>query len=157
MAPVVKELAAVPDSDIRAMAVYLASFTPASPEPQTVLAAQVEARTAPTVINSLGARIYDGACAVCHQPGRGQVLFGVRPSLALNSNLHGVTPDSLIRVILDGIASPALPELGAMPGFRTSLDDAQTAELVRYLRAQFAPGQPAWDGVEQTVARLRGS
>ena len=33
MAPVVRELAQLPDDDIRAMATYLASFTAASPAP----------------------------------------------------------------------------------------------------------------------------
>ena len=58
-------------------------------------------------------------------------------------------------MILHGIEDPALPELGAMPGFGGNLDDAQVAELVRYIRAQFAPGQPAWTGVERAISRLR--
>ena len=82
-------------------------------------------------------------------------MFGVRPSLALNSNLHAPTPDTLVRVVLHGVAQPAVPALGAMPGFGPSLDDAQVATLVRFLRAQFAPGQPAWTGIEDAVARLR--
>ena len=92
MAPVVQQLAAVPDADIRAMAVYLAGLAPAAAGPQSALAAQIEARTAPGVPDSLGARLYDGACAVCHQPGRGSALFGARPSLALNSNVHAAAP-----------------------------------------------------------------
>ena len=49
MAPVVKELAALPDTDIRAMAVYLASFNaPAIGQAaQDALAAQLETRPAP--------------------------------------------------------------------------------------------------------------
>ena len=30
-----------------------------------------------------GSRIYDGACAVCHEPGQGLDMFGVKPSLVL--------------------------------------------------------------------------
>ena len=82
-------------------------------------------------------------------------MFGVRPSLALNSNLHASTPDTLVGVVLDGIAESAVPGLGAMPGFARSLDDAQVVALVRFLRAQFAPGKPAWTDVEAVVARLR--
>jgi nicotinate dehydrogenase subunit B len=155
MGPVVADLARVPDADVRAMAVYLGSFAPTAPEANPV-AAQIEARTAPRVVDSLGARLYDGACAVCHQPGRGSALFGVRPSLALNSNLHAATPDSLIRVILHGVETPALPTLGAMPAFGNTFDDAQVTALTRYLRTQFAPDQPAWTNLEKTVARLRG-
>ena len=36
-----------------------------------------------------------------------KMLFGAQPPLALNTNLHGDTPDNLIRVILDGIDTPA--------------------------------------------------
>lgn len=157
MGPVVQQLAAVPDTDIRAKAIYLASLAPAASEPQAALAAAIEARTAPGLADSLGARLYDGACAVCHTPGRGPALFGARPSLALNSNVHGETPDTLVRVILDGIAAPANANLGAMPGFGGSLTNEQLAALANYIRAQFAPGRPAWLQVEQTIARLRGS
>src|SRR5207249_10568411 len=47
MAPVVKELAALPDSDIRAMAVYLASFNENSMDraAQQALAARLESST----------------------------------------------------------------------------------------------------------------
>ena len=58
------------------------------------------------------------------------------PSLALNSNVHGVTPDTLIRVILAGVE--AFPEHGAMPAFAASFDDTQLTELVTYIRQQFA-------------------
>src|SRR5262249_35507007 len=105
---------------------------------------------------SQGARIYRGACAVCHEVG-GPALFGSRPSLSLNSNLHSDVPDNLIQVILHGIAAPASPDLGYMPAFRDSLSDRQLAELVGYLRRQFAPGKPAWTGLEAAIARLKSA
>jgi nicotinate dehydrogenase subunit B len=154
MGPVVTQLADVPDADIRAMAVYLASLAPAPPPGES--AAQLDARTMPGAAASLGARIYDGACAACHQAGRGPVLFGARPSLALNSNVHSATPDNLIRVVLEGIAVPSNPDLGAMPAFGGTLDDHQVAELVRYIRGQFAPDLPDWTDLERAVARVRG-
>jgi nicotinate dehydrogenase subunit B len=58
-------------------------------------------------------------------------------------------------VILDGIGSPARPELGTMPAYRDSFNDAQVAELVSYLRRQFAGGKPAWQDVAASVARIR--
>jgi nicotinate dehydrogenase subunit B len=79
----------------------------------------------------------------------------VNVAMSLNSSIHGARPDNLIHVILDGIAEPAHPDLGHMPGFGDSLGDAQVAELVRFLRQRFAPGQPAWNDVAGTVARLR--
>jgi nicotinate dehydrogenase subunit B len=158
MAPVVKELAALPDQDVRAMAVYLASFNDnAIDRPvQDALAAKLEAATSTrlSAASSTGARLYQGACAVCHEVG-GAPLFGSRPSLALNSNLHSASPDNLIQVILHGIAAPVSSDLGYMPAFRDSFTDGQVAELASYLRRQFAPDKPGWTDIHATVGRIR--
>ena len=158
MAPVVKELAALPDADIRAMAVYLGSFNEKAIDrpTQDALAARLETATSIRAVSASpsGARLYDGACAVCHAVG-GAPLFGSRPSLALNSNLHSAVPDNLIQVILHGIAAPASSDLGYMPGFKDSMSDGQLAELVSYLRRQFAPDKPAWTGVPTAIRRAR--
>ncbi|WP_035713188.1 molybdopterin cofactor-binding domain-containing protein [Azorhizobium doebereinerae] len=158
MAPVVQELAHLPDADIRAMAVYLASFSgPAPADPETKAATlQAQATAALRPLDTLGGKLYEGACAACHSES-GPTLFGVRPALALNTNVHAARPDNLVRVILDGIPSPAARDLGDMPAFRDSLDDGQVAALVRYIRAKFAPDAPAWESVESTVARLRSA
>jgi nicotinate dehydrogenase subunit B len=42
-----------------------------------------------------------------------------------------------------------------MPAYRDSFNDAQVAELVSYLRRQFAGGKPAWQDVAASVARIR--
>jgi nicotinate dehydrogenase subunit B len=159
MGPVVSELASLPDSDIRAMANYLASLNPAGPNanPEALAREYEQASAATPTASSMGARLFDGACAACHHTGSGPTLFGAHPSLALNSNLHSAAPDNLIRVILDGINSPARPELGTMPAYRDSFNDAQVAELVSYLRQQFAGGKPAWQDVEASVARIRAT
>ena len=158
MAPVVHTLAEAPDADVRAMAVYLASLSgPAIADPvaaAATLEAKAEASLRP--MDTVGARLFAGACAACHAP-EGPTLFGARPALALNTNVHAARPDNLIRVILEGIPKPAAPELGDMPAFRDSLNDAQVADLVRYMRAKFAPDAPAWEGLEGTVARLRAA
>ena len=159
MAPVVKDLAALPDADIRAMAVYLASFNDTAADTADAGSTGCEARSADASHRPplrTGARLYQGACAVCHEVG-GLPLFGSRPSLALNSNLHSATPDNLIQVILHGIAEPVSSDLGYMPGFKDSMSDEQVAELVAFLRQQFAPDKPAWTGVRETIARVRSS
>ncbi|MGU3496522.1 molybdopterin cofactor-binding domain-containing protein [Xanthobacteraceae bacterium A53D] len=158
MAPVVQELSHLPDADIRAMATYLASFAGAPLPDPAARAAELQASTTKSLrpLDSLGGKLYEGACAACHSEA-GPTLFGVRPALALNTNVHAARPDNLIRVILDGIPSPAAADLGDMPAFRDSLDDAQVAALVRYIRAKFAPDAKAWEGVEAEVARLRAA
>jgi nicotinate dehydrogenase subunit B len=157
MAPVVSELSTLPDSDLRAMANYLASLNPASPNanPQALAREYEQASLSTRDASSPGARLFDGACAACHSMGGGPQLFGAHPSLALNTNLHSDTPVNLIRVILDGIGSPARPELGTMPAYRDSFNDAQVSELVSYLRQQFAGGRPAWQDVQASVTRIR--
>jgi nicotinate dehydrogenase subunit B len=158
MTPVVQDLKALPDEDIRAMAVYLASFG----EPATgkidpeALANTIESAASQRIVaaSPAGQRFYEGACAVCHDVG-GPPLFGSRPSLALNSNLHAATPDNLIQVILHGIATPVSSDLGYMPAFRDHMSDDQLTELVGYLRQQFAPQKPAWTGIKDAIMRIR--
>lgn len=163
MAPVVSELAALPDSDVRAMAHYLASFNPLPANAQSPNYAHDLAREYETAsegqiaLDSAGARLFDGACAACHHTGDGPQLFGAHPSLALNTNVHSDAPDNLIRVILDGIPVPARPELGTMPAWRDSLNDRQVADLVNFMRQRYAGGEPAWQNVEVTVARVRAA
>jgi nicotinate dehydrogenase subunit B len=158
MAPVVKELAILPDDDIRAMTVYLGSFNgkPIGKAEQESLAVKLETATGTQAVSasSAGARLYEGACAVCHKVG-GAPLFGSRPSLALNSNLHSAVPDNLIQVILHGIEAPASSDLGYMPGFKDSFNDRQIAELVSWLRRQFAPDKPPWTDVDAAIGRAR--
>jgi nicotinate dehydrogenase subunit B len=156
MAPVVKELAGLPDGDIRAIATYLASFNEGTVDKsaQEARAAQFETATKVTSAATPGARLYQGACAVCHEVG-GLPMFGSRPSLALNSNLHSQHADNLIQVILHGIAKPASADLGYMPAFRDSMSDAQVAELVSFLRNQFAPDKRPWADVASSISRIR--
>jgi len=156
MAPVVKEMTALPDDDIRAMAAYLASFNERTinTSTQEARAAQLETLTKVTYAPTPGARLYQGACAVCHEVG-GLPLFGSRPSLALNSNLHSPNPDNLVQVILHGITKPASSDLGYMPAFADSMTDAQIAELVSFLRQQFAPDKPPWTDVSSSIMRIR--
>ena len=71
--------------------------------------------------------------------------------------LHSAMPDNLIQVILHGIAKPAFSDLGYMPAFKDSMSDAQVAELVSYLRRQFAPDKPEWQDVAGAVSRIRGT
>jgi nicotinate dehydrogenase subunit B len=157
MAPVVKELAALPDEDIRAMASYLASFnTPdAGDAPQRAVQTVADAQAASAGLAGVGQQLFSGACSACHHDGDGPTLLGVNLPLALNSNLHSERPDNLIRVILDGVREPASRDIGFMPAFRHSLNERQVVDLVAYMRRRFAPGKPAWPQLGAAVKRLR--
>jgi len=83
--------------------------------------------------------------------------LGQNLPLALNSNLHSARPDNLLRVILEGIRTPATQDIGFMPAFREGLDDRQIARLAAYMRQRFAPDKPAWPDLEASAARLRAA
>ncbi|MDQ0588638.1 molybdopterin cofactor-binding domain-containing protein [Variovorax paradoxus] len=159
MAEVVRELAQVPDADVRAMATYLASFNPAPAADPQAVAQQVVDNAARTQGRLLGPaqRMFDSACASCHHDGDGPTLLGVNTPLALNGNLTSARPDNLLRTILDGVREPASRDIGFMPAFRDALDDRQIAELAGYMRARFAPQEPAWKNLPAEVARVRAA
>ncbi|MBS0344052.1 MAG: cytochrome c, partial [Proteobacteria bacterium] len=96
-----------------------------------------------------------GACAACHHDGNGPKLLGVNTPLALNSQLTSAQPDNLLRTILEGVREPASKDIGFMPSFADALDDRQIAELAQYMRARFAPQEPAWSGLPQKVRDAR--
>ncbi|WP_268800509.1 molybdopterin cofactor-binding domain-containing protein [Pseudomonas huanghezhanensis] len=164
MGPVVSELAKFPKTDVRAMAVYLASLngsveaSAASVESPYQQQIQPVAQPSVSAVSlSNGQRVFEGSCQGCHADGLGPKLFGVSPSLATNTNVHSTLPDNLVKVILQGIATPATPDLGYMPGFKDSLSNTQISELIAYLRSRFAPNEPQWTGVQDKVAYLRAN
>jgi nicotinate dehydrogenase subunit B len=160
MASVVHELRHVPEDDLRAIAHYLASLNPAAQLPLEDIARKAEtaandAATTAAILQPTGSRFYEGACKVCHEQGEAAWLHGIRPSLALNTNLHAASPKNLIHVILEGIPAHANPDLGLMPAFAPAMDNAQLASLLRYLRARFAPGAAPWTDLEVQIERIR--
>jgi len=161
MAEVVRELAQVPDTDIRAMATYLASFNPdpVAVSPASAIVAQTAAQAHQSSLTLPGPaqRLFNGACGACHHDGDGPRLLGVNVPLALNTNLHSGRPDNLIRVILEGVQHPAHRDIGYMPAFRHSLTDAQITDIAAYMRQRFAPAQAPWPDLASAVQRLRAT
>ena len=156
MASVVQELKALPDSDIRAMAIYLASLNAPIAQPELeARRQQIVSSTAPVrhPATSAAARLYQGACGVCHEPDGG-LIVNAGPPLGLNTNLHADRPDNFLRVVIEGIKESTH---GAMPGFRNTLDDRQIVDLARYARQRFAPARPEWRNLEETIGTLRNT
>lgn len=153
MAPVVRELSAASDDDVRAMAHYVASFS----SPRASSADEIVARaTISSPLPDARSRFFASACGACHHDGDGPMLLGVNVPLALSTKLHADRPDSLVRVILEGVREPAGRDVGFMPSFATALDDRQVVELVEWMRTRFAPGRAAWTGVDEAVRAARG-
>ncbi|MBO9196832.1 molybdopterin-dependent oxidoreductase [Rhizobium sp. 16-449-1b] len=161
MTHVVEVMQPLPDSDIRAMATYLASLneTPVETTAQSeaAIVASDAAKASAARISPSGERLFNGACATCHT---GNTILS---SLALNSNLHAATPDNLIQAILNGVEAPAIlaqttgreaPEVMSMPAFRQQLNERQIKDLADYLRARFAPDKPGWSNTADAIKRV---
>ncbi len=159
MGLVVRNLAQVPDEDLHAMAVYLASLQPVSPMEDAqlaVMAAKVVSTAAQQApLPDAAQRLFDGSCGACHHDGDGPQLWGVKRPLALNTNVHSDRPDNLLRIVLEGIQAPASRDIGFMPSFAHALTDAQLVLLVDGMRARYAPEKPPWPHTAQTLAQMR--
>jgi mono/diheme cytochrome c family protein len=161
MAEVTGNLAGLPDSDIQAIATYVASRM-GEPTPERKAAAErlrteiskpakietvaLDANAAP------GEAIYRSACASCHESGRPPPFGGL--DFRLSTAVHAPNPQNIINVTLFGLP-PADGEASAvMPGFAATLNDQQVTDLLAYMRTRFAGGAE-WTGVTELVRRTR--
>jgi mono/diheme cytochrome c family protein len=157
MADVVRNLSDVPDQDVRAIATYMADvFGPPPPDRKRrgeEVLAQVKSNSVPaTQAGATGAAIYAAACASCHETNRSLPYGGV--NLALSTAFSTSDARNAANIVLAGIRPVAGERSPIMPGFAASMSNAQIAALLDYLRARFGH-QPAWAGVEKTVADAR--
>src|SRR5260370_377170 len=102
--------------------------------------------------NPAGASIYAAACAACHETGRPLPYGGV--NLGLSTAISGPDPRNLANIVLSGVRAVEGERSPIMPGFAASMNETQIAALLNYLRARFG-NQPAWTGVEKTIADAR--
>lgn len=155
MGPVIRHgLTQLQDEDLDAMAAYLASFQLNKTDRQPLLSVAQAEENAKRSLDNEGARLFTGACMACHAQISGSDMFGVKPSLQLNTQFYLDKPDNAIRVVLDGIQQPAHDALGTMPGFRHNLNNHQISQVLNYIRQNVA-GQPAWPDLEASVNAIR--
>jgi mono/diheme cytochrome c family protein len=157
MAQVVSNLSSVPESDIRAIATYMAGVFGVPPPDRKPRRDEVLARVNSTSVqaskaDATGAAIYAAACATCHETGRPLPYGGV--NLALSTAISSPDARNLANIVLSGVRPVEGERSPIMPGFATSMNDEQISALLNYLRARFS-NQPAWAGVEKTVADAR--
>ena len=87
-------------------------------------------------VGSQGEKIYADHCAQCHGE-QGQGVRGMYAALAGNRAVTLPHPGNLIRVVVQGGFAPATavhPRPFGMPPFRQTLDDAQIAAVLTYVR-----------------------
>lgn len=103
----------------------------------------------------LGARVYDDACAACHDLGRTESSSGAL-RLPLAVAVYDPDPRSLLRIVRDGIA-PLPGQAGRwMPAFGSTLSDEQLVALLTYLRAAAAEAPP-WRDLPKAVRETKAS
>ena len=157
MAQVVSNLSSVPESDIRAIATYMAGVfgapTPDRKRRGDEVLAQVKlAPVQASNTNAEGAAIYAAACATCHETNRPLPYGGV--NLALSTAISSPDARNAANIVLSGVRPVEGERSPIMPGFATSMNDGQISALLNYLRARFS-NQPAWTGIEKTVGMAR--
>jgi mono/diheme cytochrome c family protein len=157
MAQVVSNLSEVPQSDIRAIATYMAGVfdTPTADRKrrgEAVLAQTKSPAAQASQVDAAGASIYAAACATCHEAGRPLPYGGV--NLALSTAISSPDPRNAANIVLSGVRPVEGERSPIMPGFASSMNDGQISALLNYLRARFS-NQPAWTGVEKTVEDAR--
>jgi mono/diheme cytochrome c family protein len=150
MAPVSQNLRSVPDTDVQAIATYVAFLVGKRAEPGHSNAQANAPSEAPN--NDTGAAIYAASCVSCHDGTRPLPFGGV--NLALSTAVTGETATNLINVVLDGLHPPEGTPGAIMPGFSSTLTDGQLESLVAYIRSNLG-ARPPWTGVETSVREAR--
>lgn len=160
MTDVIREslaLPIVPDSDVRAIAVYFADMDHASARAAGIGAITREA----IATSSLGssqehdpdADLYVSACIACHY-NSGSVPLPARPELSLNGALTSSDPTNFIQAVLKGVgANDGAPGL-VMPAYASSMSDQEIARLAAYLR-RTRTKYPPWNDLESKVSANR--
>ena len=150
-------LPVVPDSDVRAIAMYFSDKGHA-----TARASGIEAITREALATSSpgagdeydpDADLYIAACSSCHY-NAGTTPLTVRPELALSSALTLAEPTNFIQFVLKGIGNmEGAPGL-VMPAYASSLTDGEIGRLAAYLR-RTRTKSPPWTDLEKKVADIR--
>ncbi|WP_082621932.1 cytochrome c [Bordetella sp. N] len=176
MRDVVRQLANVPEADVRSMAVYLLDLPGAGHAASKATAAKADgpqgqgasgqavappappaqAQPASTARQqtTLGATLFTSTCAACHDQGAPMMRIGGRPSLAQSRAATADDPRNAINLVLHGIPQEGSAAMPYMPAFGAVLDDAQIAQVLDYMRVQVAQRAP-WPGLQNAVAAVR--
>jgi mono/diheme cytochrome c family protein len=154
---------AVPDSDIRAIALYFSELDHASARANNIDATTQQALATSYLgsdqANDPDADLYASACMSCHY-NRAPTPLAARPELALNSSLSLSEPTNFIQVVLNGVSNTETDNNSegaaglVMPAYDSSLTDAEIARLAAYLR-RTRTKLPPWNDLEKKVAAIR--
>lgn len=141
------------DDDLRAAAAYLRSL-PVRVDDSYADPTTPKRRQASAQRLARGAQLYDQHCADCHG-GQGEgttgALQGIYPPLVGNRTVTMASPANLVKIVRDGgfgAATAAHPRPFGMPPFVVTLDEAQMADLLTFLRQSWGHQAQALDEVD---------
>ncbi|TMH38100.1 MAG: c-type cytochrome [Betaproteobacteria bacterium] len=151
MKPVVDNLSQVPESDVRAIARYVAWRMNRG---QLVRVAATSSDSAQTVIGD-GEAIFRGACASCHEAeaSGGPIRSGRTVPLSLTTSVNAPDARNAIHIVLEGIWPDAGEKGAFMPPFEGAFTEQQLAALLGYVRSRYARG-PAWSDLPKQVRAI---
>jgi mono/diheme cytochrome c family protein len=145
MRAVTNSLSAAPQSDIDAIAVYIASRMPPTPPSHRPYTPAAKMATA--------AAIVDGVCANCHGL-NAAIAEGRWPPLVASTALQESSPRNTIQILMNGLPLPNVRSAPFMPGFSQILTNTQIAEVASYLRGHLVHRKP-WKDVSEMVRKVR--
>lgn len=139
MAEVVSNLRDLPQADISAMAVYLSDLMEGETSvPSSPAVPPQDLATIP------GHRLFETACASCHEPAMPETVTAAQVSLARSMAVRAPTIETVDTIIREGLRAPDNLRLRDMPAYGDEFTDAQIETLSRYLRERYAPELPSW-------------
>ncbi|PZP34467.1 MAG: cytochrome C [Roseateles depolymerans] len=156
----------LPDSDLRAIAVYLKTVpaqagdetTPRYAHGQASTKPEAELRGLSTGVDA-GWRVFSGSCAHCHQAGAAGTANGEYPSLFHNTATGAGHADNLIATILHGVDRTVngrhhfMPAFGDVASYADKLSDQEIADVSNFVLTQY--GNPAVHVSANEVRELR--
>jgi mono/diheme cytochrome c family protein len=152
MQPVAEHLSTAPDTDVRAIAVYVSSLMHGGTQtPHEV--PPIDKESDAKREHPVGATLFAGACGGCHEVGAPMMVVG-RPALSLVSVIQEDDPRNTVQIVLEGLQPPMGGRGPYMPSFAENLANQEIVELAAYLRSRFS-ARAAWPELAETVARLR--
>ena len=159
MAEVVGNVSTLPEEDVTALAVYVASLAgPVAADADRTAAFDTAAQTAlasgetpeetGNAVLDHGAEVFVARCVNCHRSGSETV------PLAYASAVTGPHPENFLHVVLNGITPTENAYfVRPMPGF-AQLPDEDISALAQFVRERFTDGQE-WSVTPADVAEIR--
>jgi alcohol dehydrogenase (quinone), cytochrome c subunit len=149
------------DDDLAAIATYLKSLPARNPSGHYDARSQAAEESALALktgdVQRPGAGLYQSACARCHQTD-GMGVAQKYPRLAGNPAVLASSPTSLIRLLVEGGASPGTangPPSRKMPSFAGKLTDTEVARVLTFVRTTW--GNAADPVTTRDVAEVRAA